>query len=131
MKIFIAHWLIVLALWTLVIKYLFPVAYAVIYGEPVGTHIMWDFWWVAHLWLAYAILTARSYTWWLALLVSVVEIIIIVTKFILFLQAPQWSLWQTNWFINKLFVLACFCVLLAICLTDRHGFYPRNKDKIG
>jgi uncharacterized membrane protein SirB2 len=45
--------------------------------------------------------------------VSVVEIIIIVTKFALFLPAPEWTIWRTNWFINKCFVLACFIGLLG------------------
>ena len=42
----------------------------------------------------------------------VVEIAIIVTKFALFLSAPEWTMWTTNWFINKVFVLACFSVML-------------------
>jgi hypothetical protein len=44
--------------------------------------------------------------------VSVVEIAIIVTKFALFLPDPVSIIWTTNWFINKLFVLACFCLML-------------------
>jgi hypothetical protein len=31
---------------------------------------------------------------------------------VLFLSAPEWDIWTTNWFINKLFVLACFCLML-------------------
>jgi hypothetical protein len=110
---FIAHFLILLAAWTLVIKFVFPIAYDASYGHPVGTHIYWDFWWVAHLWLAWALLVWQPYTYWLALIVSVVEIIIIVTKFVFFFQDPDWTIWQTNWFINKVFVLACFVLLLG------------------
>ena len=44
---------------------------------------------------------------------SVVEIAIVVTKFVVFLSAPQWDIWRTNWFINKVFVLACFVLLLG------------------
>ena len=44
--------------------------------------------------------------------VALLEIAIIVTKFVLFLSAPEWTLWTTNWFINKVFVLACFCLML-------------------
>ncbi len=110
---FLAHWLILLAAWTLVIKFIFPITYDAAYGHPLGTHIFWDFWWVAHLWLAFALLRWQRYTYGLAIGVSVIEIVIIVTKFFLFFQEPDWTLWQTSWFINKLFVLACFVVMLG------------------
>lgn len=116
---FLAHWLILLAAWTLVIKFVFPVAYDAAYGHALGTHIYWDFWWVIHLWLAWALLRQSSYLYPLALGVSVIEIVIILAKFFIFLQAPDWTLWQTNWFINKLFVLACFVVMLGHLLIDR------------
>ncbi len=41
-----------------------------------------------------------------------------VTKFVLFLSSPQWSIWSTNWFINKLFVLACFLILLTYFIVN-------------
>ncbi len=62
------------------------------------------------------------YTFGLALTVSVVEIIIVVTKFVLFLSAPQWDIWRTNWFINKCFVLACFVLLLGYLVIHRKDF---------
>lgn len=110
---FLAHWLILLAAWTLVIKFAFPIVHDAVYGHPIGTNIYWDFWWVIHLWLAWALLNRPRYAYPLALGVSVVEILIIVTKFAFFLQAPDWTIWQTNWFINKVFVLACFVTLLS------------------
>jgi hypothetical protein len=110
--VFFAHYLIVLAAWTLVIKFAFPAAYALWDGAALASYIYWDFWWVAHLWLAWALLRRPAYTYWLAVAVSVVEIAIIVTKFWLFLDAPEWTIWSTNWFINKIFVLACFAALL-------------------
>jgi hypothetical protein len=119
--VFLAHYLILLAAWTVTIKFLFPIAYALGYGLPLGTHIYWDFWWVVHLWLAWALLHWRPYTYVLALGVSVAEIAIIVTKLALFLPAPEWTLWTTNWFINKLFVLACFCLMLPYVLVHRRA----------
>ncbi len=119
---FLAHFLFLLAAWTLVIKYAFPMAYALHAGEPLLTHVMWDFWWVAHLWLGWALIARPRYTFSLALTVSVVEIIIVVTKFVLFLSAPQWDIWRTNWFINKCFVLACFVLLLGYLITHRREF---------
>jgi len=127
MILFLAHYLILLAAWTVTIKFVFPVAYAIGYGLPIGSHIYWDFWWVAHLWLAWALLRWRAYTYVLAIGISVVEIAIIVTKFALFLPAPDWTIWSTNWFINKVFVLACFCLMLPYFLTHRQEL--RNRDR--
>ncbi len=115
---FLAHFLFVLAAWTLTIKFFFPVAYALAAGVPVSTYIFWDFWWVIHLWLGWALLNWPRYTIPLAITVSVVEIAIVLTKFVLFLSAPEWTIWRTNWFINKLFVLACFVVLLTYFLAN-------------
>ncbi len=111
--LFLAHMLILLACWTLVIKFIFPLIFDFAYGHRAGEHIMWDFWWVIHLWLAWALLKWPRYTPSLAVAVSVVEIIIIVVKFWFFLSAPQWDLWRTNWFINKVFVIACFIIMLV------------------
>ena len=110
---FLAHWLIILAAWTLVIKFIFPLTYDAAYGHQLGTHIYWDFWWVAHLWLAFIMLRWQPYTYWSAVVISAIEIVIIVIKFSFFLQEPDWTIWQTNWFINKIFVLACFVVMLG------------------
>ena len=119
---FFADFLFVLAAWTLVIKYVFPLAYALNEGVPVLTYVMWDFWWVAHIWLGWALIRRPRYTFALALGVSVVEIIIVVTKFVLFLAAPQWNIWTTNWFINKCFVLACFILLVGWALMNQEEF---------
>jgi hypothetical protein len=116
---FLAHFLIVLAAWTVTIKFLFPVAYALGEGVPIATYIYLDFWWVVHLWLAWALLRWQPYTYALAIGVSTVEIAIIVTKFALFLPDPEWTIWTTNWFINKLFVLACFGLMLPYLVLYR------------
>ena len=119
---FLADFLFVLAAWTLVIKYIFPMAYALSEGVPLLTYVMWDFWWVAHIWLGWALIWRPRYTLALAVVVSVVEIIIVVTKFALFLAEPEWDIWRTNWFINKCFVLACFILLLGYVLRSRREF---------
>ncbi len=115
---FFAHFLFILAAWTLVIKYFFPVAYAAAEGVPLTTYVFLDFWWVVHIWLGWALLTGQRYGFALGVAVSIVEIVIVVTKFAMFLPAPQWTIWRTNWFINKCFVLACFCGLLAYLLAN-------------
>ena len=116
---FLAHFLIVLAAWTVTVKFAFPIAFALAEGVAVATYIYWDFWWVAHLWLAWALLDWQRYSFALALAVSVAEIAIVVTKLTIFLGDPEWTMWTTNWFINKLFVLACFTLILA-CFTANH-----------
>jgi hypothetical protein len=118
MLVFLAHFLFVLAAWTLVIKYAFPIAYALAEGVPPGTYVFWDFWWVVHIWLGWALLHWRRYTYALALSVSLAEIVIVVSKFVVFLSAPEWNIWRTNWFVNKLFVLACFVMLLGYLLAN-------------
>jgi hypothetical protein len=116
---FLADFLFVLASWTLVIKYIFPVAYALNEGVALSTYVMWDFWWVAHIGLGWALVRRPRYTIEFALGVSIVEIVIVVTKFVLFLSQPTWDIWRTNWFINKVFVLACFVLLLSYIVANR------------
>jgi hypothetical protein len=126
--VFLAHFLIVLAAWTVTIKFLFPIGYALSYGLPIGSHIYWDFWWVVHLWLAWALLRWKPYTYLLAIGVSLAETLIVVTKFALFLSAPEWTIWTTNWFINKLFVLLCFGLMLPYLVLRRHAL-PEGRDE--
>ncbi|MCY4451159.1 MAG: hypothetical protein OXC01_04330 [Immundisolibacterales bacterium] len=124
MNVFLAHFLFVLAAWTVVIKYLFPVAYAIAHGLPPATHVYLDFWPVAHVWLGWALLARPRFTYLLALAVSLLEIGIVTTKFTLFLLAPEWTIWTTNWFVNKLFVLSCFVLMLAHLLVRRNDYAP-------
>lgn len=113
---FFAHFLFVLAAWTLTIKFLLPVAFALQENLPLSHYIMWDFWWVAHIALGWSLLNWGSRTYAFALAVAGVEIVIILTKFWIFLAAPQWSLWTMNWFVNKIFVLACFISMMIYLL---------------
>jgi hypothetical protein len=129
MVAFLGHFLYVLAAWTVTIKYLFPIGYAVGEGVPLTTYVLWDLWWVVHLWLGWALLHWQRYTFALGVGVSLVEITIVVTKLALFLAAPQWTIWRTNWFINKLFVLACFSLLLGYLLVNAR--YLRLAPAVG
>lgn len=121
MLTFLGHFLYVLAAWTVTIKYLFPIGYALGEGVPLDTYVLWDLWWGVHLWVGWALLHWQRYTFALGMVLSLAEIAIVVTKLILFLAAPQWTIWRTNWFINKLFVLACFVLLLGyLTVNARH-----------
>ena len=113
----LAGFLFVLAGWTLFIKYLFPAAWSIAHGEPLTAHVYWDAWPLAHALLGWALLTQPAGTRQLALVVAVAEIVIVVASFALFLRDPEWSIWRTNWFVNKVFVLICFTLVLVAALT--------------
>ncbi len=75
---FLAHFMFVLAAWTVTIKYAFPIAYALWEESPITSYIYWDFWWVFHIWLGWSLLHWKRYTFALAIVVSMAEIVIIV-----------------------------------------------------
>ena len=127
---FLAHFLLLLAAWSVVIKYLFPMAYALGEGLPIGTYVFLDFWPIVHLWVGWSLLRWQRYSYALALGVSIAEIAIVVTKLALFLQAPEWTIWRTNWFINKLFVLACFALLLGYLLINARTLRARSAQPL-
>lgn len=122
---FLAHFLFILAAWTVVIKYLFPLGFAWWRGEPLLTYVFLDFWPVVHVWVGWALLNWRRWSYALALGVSLAEIVIVVTKFVLFLSDPQWTIWRTNWFVNKIFVLGCFVLLLGYLLANAGSLQRR------
>ncbi len=120
--VFLAHMLFLLAAWTVFIKYLFPVAFALAEGVEWHSYIYWDLWPIAHVWLGWALLARPGYTRALAIGMALVEIAIIVTLFSIFLADPDWSIWRTNWFVNKVFVLSCFVFVLYAALKHPKVF---------
>ncbi|TVR48738.1 MAG: hypothetical protein EA425_13700 [Puniceicoccaceae bacterium] len=126
---FLAHFLIILSAWTIVIKYLFPITFAAFEGVALTRYVFWDLWPVAHLWLAWALLRMPWYTRPLAIAMAAIEIVIILTLFTLFLNDPEWSIWRTNWFINKLFVLLCFILILFTATLGRRRFPPASAAR--
>jgi hypothetical protein len=115
---FLAHFLFILAGWTLVIKYLFPLWFAVMHDMPAGSYVTLDLWPIVHVWVGWSLLHWQRHTYALAMSVSLAEIAIVATKLVLFLAQPEWTIWRVNWFINKLFVLACFVMLLGYLLAN-------------
>jgi hypothetical protein len=103
--------LVVVAVWTLAIKFVWPILAAARAGEPLRSHVMWDFWWVAHLVLARQLVRPGPFARPFALAVAWCEIGIVTAKFALFLGAPVWDAWRTNWFVNKCAVLGLFVAL--------------------
>jgi hypothetical protein len=128
-RLFFSHFLCILAAWTITIKFIFPISWSFAGGEPLLSHVMWDFWWVAHFYLAWALLHPGRWTKAVTWSVTIAEIVIIVVKFAAFLSKPEWDLWRTNWFINKIFVLGCF-VALAVWLL-RHPDDLKHQVELG
>ena len=119
---FLAAWLILMAAWTVFIKFLFPIVYAVNYGHDFLNYIMWDFWWVAHIWLAYSFLNISRYTFIFGSVISIAELIIIILKLYLFFNDPQWNIWDTNWMINKVVMLILFLFISVTLLREKKLF---------
>ena len=114
--------LVVMATWTLVIKYLAPLLDHVARNLPGASDpapIMWDFWWVAHLALAWLLWTGHRLARPAGYAIAIVEIVIVVAKFAIFLRAPEWTFWKLLWFTNKVYVLGFFVVFLAALLRRR------------
>jgi hypothetical protein len=114
--------LVVMATWTLVIKYLAPLLYAAAErsaGHDIAAPILWDFWWVAHLALAWLLWNGHRLSRPAGYAIASVEIAIVVVKFVLFLRAPEWSFWRLLWFTNKIYVLGFFVVFLIALLRRR------------
>ncbi|MDT8438309.1 MAG: hypothetical protein RQ729_04795 [Wenzhouxiangellaceae bacterium] len=128
LTLFLAHALFVLAAWSVFIKYIFPVAFALAEGVAPARYIFWDLWPVAHVWLGWALLARPRYTRALAIGMAVVEIVIIATLFSIFLADPEWSIWRSNWFVNKVFVITCFVLVLFAALRYPEQFAPRALD---
>lgn len=124
---FLAHLLFVLAAWSVFIKYVFPITFALTAGEAWNTRVFWDLWPLAHVWLGWALLAQPGYTRWLAAAMSVVEIVIIATLFAGFLADPEWTIWRTNWFVNKVFVLTAFALILATVVYRPEHFRTRRS----
>jgi len=114
--------LVVMATWTLVIKYLAPLLYAATErsaGRVVAAPILWDFWWVAHLALAWLLWNGHRLARAAGSAIAAVEIAIVVVKFVIFLRAPEWTFWRLLWFTNKIYVLGFFIVFLVALLRWR------------
>ena len=112
--------LVVMVAWTLVIKYLAPILYFISLSNagrpPERVPVMWDFWWVAHLLLAWLLWHRHARAWAAGISIAALEIAIVVVKFIAYLRHPDLSFWRLLWFTNKAYVLVFFSVFLTVLL---------------
>lgn len=102
------------AAYTVLIKYLLPVAWALHQKAALTTYIyFWDAWWIAHLAVGTGLVLRKKGVWLWALLLTAAEIIIITVKFYFYSKSPNLDFWHLNWFMNKSFMLIYFWVLLV------------------
>lgn len=141
------HWavggLIVMITWTLVVKYLAPLAW--FWAEtaagrpPAAVPVMWDLWPLAHALLAVVLWRGveaagqlRFRAWVFALGVAGIETAIVVTKLALWSAQPDRSFWKLLWLTNKVYVLLFFIWLLALLLSPagrpRRAVLPERRS---
>ena len=114
--------LVVMATWTLVIKFLAPLLFRVseiAAGGPPTAPVMWDFWWIAHLALAWMLWRRHPRARTAGLAIAVLEIAIVAVKLTGWLAAPDLSFWRLLWFTNKLYVFGYFTVLVIVLLREK------------
>jgi len=113
-----AFGLVAMATWTLVIKYLAPLLWVIAErarGEAGGAApIMWDFWWAAHLVLAWMLWRRHRWAWMTGMTVAGIEVAIVSIKFLLYADDPDGSFWKLLWLTNKIYVLLFFLFLLVL-----------------
>jgi hypothetical protein len=85
-------------------------------GEPAGVPVMWDFWPLAHLVLIVALWRRPRWGWGYAVTVAALESAVVLTKFVVYLRAPDLGFFRLLWFTNKVYVLALFLCLLYVLL---------------
>lgn len=112
--------LVVMATWTVIVKFLVPVLFALAEryaGRPVASApVMWDFWWVAHLWLAWLLMHRHPLSRPAGMGIAVAECLIVAVKLVFYLRQPDLSLWGLLWLTNKVYVLVFF-LFLSVYLT--------------
>ena len=115
--------LVVMVTWTLVIKYLAPILHVVSERaagrNPGQAPVMWDFWWVAHLALAWLLWHRHAWARAAGVAIAAAEIAVVTVKFVAYLRRPDLSFWRLLWFTNKVYVLAYFVVLLTVFLRRK------------
>lgn len=109
--------LVVMAAWTVIVKFLAPVLFYVAErqaGRPIaGPPVLWDFWWLAHLGIAWllwhrlpvALLAGRG--------IAAAEVLIGLGKLALYLRQPDLSFWGLLWLTNRLYAVGFFVFLIV------------------
>jgi len=111
-RVLLGKWLYFFACWTILIKYVLPISAALRDGVSLTQYIyFWDLWWAAHLYVGWGLCKPKAGIWKWAFLLTATEIIIIVSKFVIYLKDPNLDFWHVNWFVNKVFLLVYFSIM--------------------
>lgn len=109
--------LVVMATWTVVVKFLAPVLFYLserYAGRPIAEPpVMWDFWWVAHLGLAWLLWRRHPLCLPAGLGLAAAESLLAFARLVSYVRRPDLSFWGLLWLTNKVFVLGFFLFLLA------------------
>ena len=118
------------AAYTVLIKYILPIAWAVLQKVSLTSYIyFWDAWWLAHLIVGFHLVRCTPGIWKWAILLALTEIGIISTKFAIYFQNPAGDFWHWNWFVNKLLLLFYFLTLLFWLLHREVQTALRDEKK--
>lgn len=102
------------AAFTLTIKYVLPVAWAVAQKAPLTAYIFfWDAWWIAHIAVGYGLLRPAKGIWVWAFLLALAEIVIIAVKLTLYFTQPFSDIWHVLWAVNKSMMLVYFVIFFG------------------
>ena len=109
---YFAYGLIFLISWTVGLKYMAPILWAIKQKTNLAHWIVWDAWPLAHLAVVYLFLKGRKAGWLFALAVAVAELFIIFWKLRVYFISPNPDFWRVQWAINKTVLLAYFLLML-------------------
>lgn len=107
------------AIWTVTIKFIIPIAWSLIWSLSLTRFILWDAWWIAHLYVGYLLIEKPHKTWPWIFVLTLTEIGVIGFKFIGFYESPVFNVWRMNWYVNKWFMLIYFVFCLEWILRDK------------
>ena len=109
--------LVVMVTWTLVVKFLAPVLFYFAErhaGRPIsGPPVMWDFWWMAHLGIAWLLWHRLPLVLLAGRGIAAAEVLIALGKLALYVRRPDLSFWGLLWLTNELYVLGFFVFLIV------------------
>lgn len=110
---YFAYALAALISWTVGLKYIAPILWAIRQHASLTRWIIWDAWPLAHLAVVYFFLKGRKTGWLFALVVAVAELVVIFWKLRAYFINPNPDFWRVQWAINKTVLLAYFLLLFA------------------
>ncbi|MFL6293391.1 MAG: hypothetical protein ACJ759_21055, partial [Thermoanaerobaculia bacterium] len=96
--------LVVMVTWTVIVKFLAPVLFYAAErqaGRPIaGPPVLWDFWWLAHLGLAWLLWNRLPLALPAGRGLAAAEVLIALGRLAFYLREPDLSFWGLLWLTN-------------------------------